>query len=160
MFKKHIDKICDEQKASLRNWGNEASKDIGKNKETLEDHKLRLQGAQAMAKQLISSGSDHDIAAMFCQLKTSFGDLSRDKPVIDKTEKDYEVKFDADTDLESKKTALGKLKFGNKPLGSGGAGLQSPHQKSAGREKENEEKGGKKERREEKKKREGKKERT
>ena len=114
MFKKHIDKICDEQKASLRNWRNEASEDIGKNKETLEDHKLRLQRAQAMAKQLISSGSDHDIASMFCQLKTSFGDLCRDRPVIDKTEDDYKVKFDVDIDFESKKTTLGKLRYGSK----------------------------------------------
>ena len=38
-----------------------------------------------------------------------------------------------------------------RPVGSGAAWRRSPHQKSAGRERENEEKGGKKEKREERK---------
>ena len=43
------------------------------------------------------------------------------------------------------------LESASRPVGSGAAWRRSPHQKSAGREREKEEKGGKKEKREERK---------
>ncbi|XP_072016860.1 uncharacterized protein [Amphiura filiformis] len=83
-IEKHVRNICQQERRRLLKQQEKtialSRKKIQSSKETLQSQKVRFQAAREVAKQVLRSGSDTDIASVYKQLSNSLEELCKEVP--------------------------------------------------------------------------------
>lgn len=79
-WREHVDRHCREEKEKLHAWQSRIEKRMGGKRRALDGEAARLKTAREMAKLIVLSGTDYDVALNFVQLTNSLEAITSRTP--------------------------------------------------------------------------------
>ena len=109
-LRKSLDSIEKEKRDELAQWKDQATKEINKVKTTLESHYVTLAKAQLMAKEVLTSGTNCDVASVYSQLTTT-SSMQKITEWVKPRRRTYGVEFTRDEPLIGPDSTIGVLRY-------------------------------------------------